>query len=68
MTNLDQVWQAWRALSRADRARFLTLLREAHGRERKAVMRENGGGEHGLRVSRLADLTLTEADLQRPRL
>ena len=68
MTNLEQVWRAWKALSRRDRAVFLTLLRQDYARQREVVVRENGGGAaHGVRVSRLADLSLTETDLQRPR-
>jgi hypothetical protein len=60
MTELEQTWRAWRALSRADPARFLMMLREAYSREREMARRRNGGGEtHGVRVSRLADLSLT---------
>lgn len=66
MTNLDQVWQAWRALSRVDRARFLIMLRDAYARDREAVVRQHGIGADGVRVSRLSDLSLREADLQRP--
>jgi hypothetical protein len=36
MTNLEQTWRAWRVLSRADRARFLVMLREAYSREHEA--------------------------------
>lgn len=68
MTSLDQVRQAWRALSRADRARFLMMLRDAYAREREAVVRQHGRGADGVRISRLSDLSLGEADLQRPRL
>jgi hypothetical protein len=67
MTNLEQAWRAWRGLSRTDRARFLILLREAYARQREIAMRQNDGGSHGVRVSSLADLTLTEADLLRAR-
>lgn len=68
MTALEQVWRGWRALSRADRARFLIMLRDAYARDREAVVRQHGGGADGVRVSRLSDLSLREADLQRPRL
>jgi hypothetical protein len=68
MTDLEQTWRAWRALSRADRARFLTLLRETYARERETVLRTNGGGVRGVRATSLADVLLTEADLQRLRL
>jgi hypothetical protein len=68
MTKLEQVWRQWETLSRADRARFLMMLREAYSREREMARRRNGGGEtHGVRVSRLADLSLSEADLVRAR-
>jgi hypothetical protein len=38
MTKLDRAWWAWRELSKADRARFLTFLREAYSREREAPL------------------------------
>jgi hypothetical protein len=38
MTKLDRAWWGWRALSKADRARFLTSLREAYSREREAPL------------------------------
>jgi hypothetical protein len=40
------------------------MLRAAYAREREAVVQQHAGGAHGETVSRLADLTLTEADLQ----
>jgi hypothetical protein len=68
MNKLEHAWSAWRALSRVDRAQFLILMRESYAREREATRRRNGGGEtHGVRVSRLADLSLSEADLVRAR-
>jgi hypothetical protein len=36
-------------------------------RERETVLRTNGGGVHGVRATSLADLLLTEADVQRLR-
>lgn len=36
MSALEQVWRGWRTLSRADRARFLIMLRDAYAREREA--------------------------------
>jgi hypothetical protein len=69
MANLDRAWSQWVALNRTDRAKFLTLLREAYAREREMVLRRrNGGGApNGARISRLADLSLSEADLMRAR-
>lgn len=67
MTNLDQAWSAWRALSRAERAQFLVLLREAYGREREARARANGGGACGERPSSLGQLALSESDIERLR-
>jgi hypothetical protein len=64
MNRLELAWSAWRALPRTERAQFLVLLREAYCREREAVVRENGGSAHGVRVSRLTDLTLREDDLR----
>jgi hypothetical protein len=64
MTKLDRAWWAWRELSRADRARFLAMLREAYSREREAVVKAHGGGAQGARVSSLWELTLCEADLR----
>jgi hypothetical protein len=65
MTKLDRAWWAWRALSRTEKARFLTLFREQYARERAVAVRKNGHAAHGVRVSSLADLTLTEEDLRR---
>jgi hypothetical protein len=65
MTQLDRAWWAWRALSKNERARFLTMLREQYGRERTAAVRKHGNAAHGARVSSLAELTLTEEDLRR---
>jgi hypothetical protein len=65
MSDLEQAWRSWRALSRRDRSKFLTMLRTAYGREREAVIRQHAGGTIGERVTRLADLTLTETDLER---
>lgn len=56
MTALEQVWRGWQALSRADRARFLIMLRDAYGREREVVVRQHARGADGARVSRLSDL------------
>jgi hypothetical protein len=64
MNRLELAWSAWRALPRTERAQFLVLLREQYAREREAVVRENGGGADGARVSSLGELTLTEADLE----
>jgi uncharacterized protein YjiS (DUF1127 family) len=65
MASLEQVWREWRALSRADRARFLMMLREAYGREREMARRRNGGGAtHDAKVESLRDLTLSEADFR----
>lgn len=64
MTRLDWAWRDWQTLSKGDRARFLTLLREAYSRERDAAVRANGGGPNGARVSSLGDLTLSEADFR----
>ncbi len=44
MTKLDRACWAWRELSKADRARFLAMLREAYCREREAVVKAHGGG------------------------
>ncbi|KWV50490.1 hypothetical protein AS156_14290 [Bradyrhizobium macuxiense] len=66
MSSLEQTWRAWRGLSRADRARFLSLLREAYSRERQATVAANGG-TRGATVSSLGELALTGADLQRLR-
>jgi hypothetical protein len=63
MTKLDRAWWAWQALSGADRARFLMLLRETYCREREAVVKAHGRAQ-GARVSSLRDLTLSEADLR----
>lgn len=68
MSALEQVWRGWRTLSRADRARFLIMLRDAYAREREAVVRQHARGADGVRGSRLSDLSLDEADFQRPRL
>lgn len=65
MTNLEQTWRAWRSLSRADRARFLVMLRETYSREREATVRANGRAGYAATVPSLGELTLTEADLQR---
>lgn len=61
MTELERAWREWRALSRRDRAVFLALLRQAYARQRAVTVRRRGGS-HGLTVSRLADLALSEAD------
>ena len=37
MTELEQAWRAWRSLSRPDRSKFLSLLRQAYAREREAA-------------------------------
>lgn len=65
MTELERAWQEWRALSRADRVRFLSMFREAYAAEREAAVRRHGGGAPRAKVSRLADLMLSEADLRR---
>ncbi|MCK1669668.1 MULTISPECIES: hypothetical protein [unclassified Bradyrhizobium] len=62
MTELERAWREWRALSRRDRAVFLALLRQDYARQRAAALRRRGCA-HGLTVSRLADLALSEADL-----
>jgi len=67
MTKLEQAWRAWRALSRPDRYRFLSLLRGAYAQEREAAQRQHGGRADGVRVTRLSDLALSEADFQRHR-
>jgi hypothetical protein len=64
MTKLDRALWAWRELSRADRARFLMLLRETYCQEREAVVKAHGGGAQGARVLSLAELTLTEEDFR----
>ncbi|MGY3614847.1 hypothetical protein ACVJGD_001043 [Bradyrhizobium sp. USDA 10063] len=63
MTNLDRAWWAWRALSRTEKAQFLTLFREAYARDRAAVRRKNGHAVHGARVESLTDLTVTATEL-----
>jgi hypothetical protein len=66
MTDLERTWRLWKSLSRADRARFLVLLRETPCQEREATMvRRNGGEAIAATSSSLRELTLTEADLQR---
>ncbi len=65
MTNLDRAWWAWRALSKAERARFLVLFREAYLRERAAAVRKRGNAANGREPLGLPELTLTEADLRR---
>lgn len=65
MTKLEQTWREWRALSGTEKARFLTLFREHYARQRGVAVRRNSDAVHGVRVSNLADLTLTKADLQR---
>ena len=65
MNKLDRAWWAWRELSKADRARFLTMLREAYSQERETVVRANGGGAYGAMASSLGDLQLSEAALRR---
>jgi hypothetical protein len=47
MTKLEQTWRACRVLSRADRSKFLSMLRATYAEERAAVLRRNGGG-HGV--------------------
>lgn len=64
MTKLEQTWREWRALSGTEKARFLTLFREHYARQRAVAVRRNSDAVHGVRVSNLADLTLTKADLQ----
>jgi len=59
MSRLDRAWWACRALGRPDRARFLTMLREAYARERQDVRRAHGGVDLGARMSSLRDLALT---------
>jgi hypothetical protein len=63
MNKLELAWSAWRALGKVERAQFLVLLREAYCREREVVVRANGGGAPGARVSSLRELTLSEAEL-----
>lgn len=67
MTELEQAWRAWRALSRPDRYRLLSLLRGAYAQEREAVLWRHGGRAEGVRVTTLSDLALSEADFQRHR-
>lgn len=62
MTELERAWREWRALSRRDRAVFLSLLRQDYAQQRATAVRRRDG-THGLSVSRLADLALSEADL-----
>lgn len=65
MTTVEQVWRGWRALSRADRAQFLVMLRQAYSAEREmARRRRNGGVAHGVRVASLADLRVAEVDFR----
>jgi ketosteroid isomerase-like protein len=52
MTNLEQVWRQWEALSRRDRTAFLTLLRQDYARQREAVVRANSGAIHGVAARR----------------
>jgi hypothetical protein len=66
MSDLEQAWRAWRALSRPDRYKFLSLLRGAYAQEREAVLRRHGRAD-GVRVTTLSDLALSEADFQRHR-
>ncbi|MGF6307127.1 hypothetical protein ABIB82_007016 [Bradyrhizobium sp. i1.8.4] len=67
MTSLEQTWRLWRVLSRADRARFLAMLREVYRREREATVRANGGRGYDAAAPSLVELKLTEADIQRLR-
>lgn len=64
MTELERAWRAWRVLSRRDRAVFLSLLRQSYAQQRAAAVWRRGGGRDG-RGSRLADVALSETDLQR---
>jgi len=64
MSELERAWRAWRVLSRPDRVRFLALFRGAYAQERAAAVRRRGGGR-GRRGLRLADVVLSEGDLQR---
>lgn len=64
MTELERAWREWRSLSRRDRAAFIMLLRQDYAQERAAAVRRRGGGR-GRRGSRLADVALSETDLQR---
>ncbi|MEY9180011.1 hypothetical protein ABIG06_001930 [Bradyrhizobium sp. USDA 326] len=63
MTKLEQAWRAWRTLSQPDRYKFLVLLRGAYAQERETVLRQRGARADGVRVTRLSDLALSEADL-----
>lgn len=65
MSKLEFAWREWRALSRTEKAQFLTLVREEYARQRAVAVRKNGDAAHGVRVSSVADLTLTKADRQR---
>ena len=65
MSDLEQAWRSWRALSRPDRSKFLTMLRAAYAREREAAMRKRGNVAHGREALGLPELTLTEEDLRR---
>lgn len=42
MNRLELAWSAWRALSRAERAQFLVLLREAYSRVALSSLQTNG--------------------------
>lgn len=65
LTSLEAVWAAWLKLSRADRCKFLARLRSAYAEERAAMRLKNGYAMPGVRVTSLADLTVSEMDLQR---
>lgn len=65
MTKLEQAWREWRSLSSADRAKFLSMLRQVYSAEREmALRRRNSGVAHGARASGLADLRLAEVDFR----
>ena len=67
MSDLEQTWRSWKALSRPDRRRFIEMLRSHCAEERAAVLRRNGGAGYGATASSLGELTLTGADIQRLR-
>jgi hypothetical protein len=60
MSKLDTAWAAWSRLNWIDRARFLARLKEAYAADREArtgIVSYPKGAD-------LADLTLSEADLE----
>jgi hypothetical protein len=42
------------------------MLREAYSRERETTVRRHGSAAAGTKISRVADLSVSEADFTRP--